>query len=76
MPANQMWQGLHEILTNHEPKILLGTTNFVGRTMAFHTREGRLGLLQIISFTENPHSVKVLYKLASNGDVTLPLILR
>jgi serine/threonine protein kinase len=56
-------QELHGLLTNGEPRILLGTTNFIGRTLAFRTREGGMGLLQITGFTENPRGVKLRYKL-------------
>jgi hypothetical protein len=33
----------------------------------FHTREGGIGLLQIVSSTENPRSVKIHYKLLATG---------
>jgi hypothetical protein len=33
----------------------------------FHTREGGVGLLQIVSSTENPRSVKIRYKLVNRG---------
>ena len=36
-------------------------------TFFFQTREGRKGVLQILGFAENPHGVKIRYKLVQNG---------
>ena len=41
---------------------MLATTN-AAATYLFKTREGGMGILQIISFTENPRGVKIRYKL-------------
>jgi hypothetical protein len=35
-------------------------------TWVFRTREGGMGLMQITGFTENPHGVKIRYKLVSS----------
>jgi tRNA A-37 threonylcarbamoyl transferase component Bud32 len=37
------------------------------QTLAFQTRDGISGLLQITGFTENPHGVKIRYKLVQSG---------
>ncbi len=36
-------------------------------TFCFQTREGAKGVLQILGFAENPHGVKIRYKLVQNG---------
>ncbi len=36
-------------------------------TWFFKTRQGRVGILQIAGFTENPRGVKIRYKLVQNG---------
>ena len=36
-----------------------------GNTYAFQTREGGIGILQIIGFTDNPKGVKIRYKMVS-----------
>jgi serine/threonine protein kinase len=45
----------------------LGVTNFM-HPIAFSTRDGVEGLLQVTGFTNNPPSVKIRYKLVQNGD--------
>ncbi len=70
MNASQLWQEAGWVLTNHHPRIVLGTTNSMGRTYAFRTRSGNYGLLQIIGYTENPRGVKLRYKLVQNGNVS------
>jgi hypothetical protein len=37
------------------------------QTICFKTGEGKLGILQITGFTENPPGVKIRYKLVQNG---------
>lgn len=69
MNASQLWQEAGWVLTNHHPRIVLGTTNSIGRTYAFRTRSGNYGLLQITSFTENPRGLKLRYKLVQDGNV-------
>jgi serine/threonine protein kinase len=57
----------HEYATIESP--LMGLTNFPGETtFLLKTREGSIGLLQITGFTENPHSVKIRYKLVQNAN--------
>src|SRR6202012_2964125 len=42
------------------------------KTYLFKTREGGMGLLQIISFNSNPSGVKIRYKLVQPQTVTAP----
>jgi hypothetical protein len=47
--------------------IWFAPTNLIA-PMAFSTREGVEGILQITGFTENPRGVKIRYKLVQNGN--------
>jgi serine/threonine protein kinase len=47
-------------------KIFLGNPDLLPRTFVFETRTGIHGLLQITGFTENPHGVKIRYKLVQS----------
>jgi hypothetical protein len=47
--------------------IWFALTNLIA-PMAFSTREGVEGILQITGFTENPRGVKIRYKLVQNGN--------
>ena len=42
-------------------------------TFAFQTRKGTLGLLQVIRYTEEPHGVRIRYKLAQPPAAPEPL---
>ena len=53
-------------LNEKKPGLWFTSTNITG-PIAFSTRDGIKGLLQITGFTENPRSVKVRYKLVQNA---------
>jgi serine/threonine protein kinase len=55
---------------------LVGET-FVGgdqlpRSSAFRTKDGTMGVLQVLGFTENPRGLKLRYKLVQNASVRKP----
>ena len=54
---NLAWTFTHSELYNYHPQ---------AETFGFKTREGNMGMLQILGFTENPHGVKIRYKLVQN----------
>jgi len=43
--------------------LLLVSDDQLTRSSAFITKDGTMGVLQVIGFTENPHGVKIRYKL-------------
>ena len=47
-----------------------GDKNPFTYTFGFQTREGRLGLLQLVGYTNNPSGVKIRYKLAQRVSAT------
>jgi len=57
---NLAWTFSPSELFNYHPQ-----TN----TYGFMTREGNIGMLQILRFTENPRGVKIRYKLVQSGEV-------
>jgi hypothetical protein len=52
----QTGEGLKEVAETRSPKMLPAT-------FLFKTREGGMGVVQIVGFTDNPHGVKIRYKL-------------
>jgi serine/threonine protein kinase len=56
-------------VTARETTVLSGQMGSFS-TWFFQTRKGRMGILQITGFTENPRGVKIRYKLVQNGGAT------
>ena len=46
---------------------LMATNTLLPMTFALQTRSGRLGVLQVLSFTDDPGGVKIRYKLVRNN---------
>ena len=60
-------------VTARETTVLSGQVGSVS-TWFFQTRKGRMGILQITGFSDNPRGVKIRYKLVQNGapQIALP----
>jgi hypothetical protein len=56
-------------LNQQEPKPITGISPVTNNTDTwfFRTREGGMGILQIVGSTDNPRGVKIRYKLVQNG---------
>jgi len=75
--ATNLWSdaGATDMATNHalaqmEPNKITAISPAVDQTDTyfFRTREGGLGILQILGQTDNPPGVKIRYKLVQDGD--------
>jgi serine/threonine protein kinase len=77
MEAARVSELLHEAEATGQAKVsgtpsLVGAAPFVRADQmpdshAFRTKDGTMGVLQVIDFTDNPRGVKIRYKLIQNG---------
>ncbi len=67
--GNYQPQALVEALRDNTPdlRVKFGKDNPTLYTFGFKNRDGRLGLLQVTGFTDNPRGVRVRYKLVQNA---------
>ena len=80
-PVTKLLQEIRE--TDAKGKVpgtpsLVGEAHFVRddalpRSSAFRTKDGTMGVLQVIDFTDNPRGVKIRYKLVRDSKAMVPL---